>query len=83
MLNFDVFISHSTKNKAIARLAYYNGIANGLRPWFDESLFVVGDEMLSTLEAAVEDSAAYILFANDYALASRWVQTLCCAAKGR
>lgn len=74
MLNFDVFISHSSKNKEIARLTYYNGIANGLRPWFDESLFVAGDEMLSTLEAAIEDSAAYLLFASDYALASRWVQ---------
>jgi hypothetical protein len=74
MPNFDVFISHSSKNKEIARLAYYNGIVNGLRPWFDESLFVVGDEMLSTLEAAIEDSAAYLLFASDYALTSSWVQ---------
>lgn len=32
MPNFDVFISHSSKNKEIARLAYYNGIVNGLRP---------------------------------------------------
>lgn len=27
MPNFDVFISHSSKNKEIARLTYYNGIA--------------------------------------------------------
>lgn len=56
MPNFDVFISHSSKNKEIARLTYYNGIANGLRPWFDESLFAVGDEMLPTLDAAIHDA---------------------------
>ena len=83
MLNFDVFISHSSKNKEIARLAYYNGIANGLRPWFDESLFGTGDEMLSTLEAAIEDSAAYLLFASDCALTSSWVQNEMRFAKRR
>lgn len=36
MPNFHVFISHSSKNKEIARLAYYNAITNGLNPWFDE-----------------------------------------------
>ena len=71
---FDVFISHSGENKEIARLTYYNGIANGLRPWFDESLFAVGDAMLATLETAVQDSAAYLLFASEQALASTWVQ---------
>jgi hypothetical protein len=61
MPNIDVFISHSSKNKEIARLTYYNAIANGLSPWFDESIFKVGDEMLNTLKTAVEDSAAYLL----------------------
>lgn len=74
MPNFDVFISHSSKNKEIARLVYYSGIANGLRPWFDESLFAVGDEMLPTLEAAIQDSAAYLLFASQQSLNSTWVQ---------
>lgn len=49
MANFDIFISHISKNKEIARLTYYNGISNGLRPRFDEALFKAGDEMLPTL----------------------------------
>jgi TIR domain len=65
MPNFDVFISHSSRNKEIARLTYYNGISNGLRPWFDEALFQAGDEMLPTLESAIQDSAAYLLFASN------------------
>lgn len=69
MSNFHVFISHSRKNKELARLAYYNAITNGLNPWFDEALFDAGDEMLPTLEGAIADSAAYLLFASQEALA--------------
>lgn len=74
MSNFDVFISHSSRNKEIARLTYYNGISNGLRPWFDEALFCAGDDMLPTLESAIQDSAAYLLIASAEALDSGWVQ---------
>ena len=83
MPNFDIFISHSSKNKEIARLAYYNGISNGLRPWFDEALFQAGDEMLPTLESAIGDSAGYLLFASKEALASSWVQAEMKAAEAR
>jgi len=74
MSNFDIFISHSSKNKEIARLTYYSAIANGLRPWFDESLFEVGDSMLPTLKNAIQESKSYLLFASEQALNSPWVQ---------
>lgn len=83
MPNFDIFISHSSKNKEVARLTYYNGISNGLRPWFDEALFKAGDEMLPTLVAAIEDSAGYLLFASKEALVSDWVQKEMKAAEAR
>lgn len=83
MADFDIFISHSSKNKEIARLTYYNGISNGLRPWFDEALFKAGDEMLPTLVSAIEDSAGYLLFASKAALASDWVQKEMNAAEAR
>ena len=83
MPNFDSFISHSSKNKEIARLAYYNGISNGLRPWFGEALFKAGDEMLSTLVSAIDDSAGYLLFASQEARALKWVQAEMKAAKAR
>jgi hypothetical protein len=74
MANFHVFISHSSKNKEIARLAYYNAITNGLNPWFDEALIGAGDEMLPALKAAIADSESYLLFASQDALNSKWVQ---------
>ena len=74
MANFDVFISHSSQNKEIARLTYYNAISNSLRPWFDEAFFSAGDEMLPTLKSAISDSNTYLLFASEEALASIWVQ---------
>ena len=83
MPNFHVFISHSSKNKELARLAYYNAITNGLNPWFDEALFDAGDEMLPTLEGAIADSAAYLLFASQEALNSKWVQLEMTAAAER
>lgn len=83
MPNYDIFISHSSKNKEIARLTYYNGISNGLRLWFDEALFKAGDEMLPTLVSAIEDSAGYLLFASKEALASDWVQKEMDAAETR
>lgn len=83
MPNFDVFISHSSKNKEIARLAYYNSIANGLSPWFDEALFGIGDEMRPALLSAIADSAAYLLFASQDSLDSPWVQLEMVAAEAR
>ena len=83
MANFHVFISHSSKNKEVARLAYYNAITNGLNPWFDEALFGAGDEMLTTLETAIADSASYLLFASQEALNSKWVQLEMTAAAER
>ena len=83
MPNFDIFISHSRKNKEIARLTYYNCISNGLRPWFDEALFKAGDEMLPTLVSAIDDSAGYLLFASQEALASKWVRAEMKAAEAR
>lgn len=83
MPNFHVFISHSSKNKELARLAYYNAITNGLNPWFDEAFFDVGDEMLPTLQGAIADSAAYLLFSSQEALNSKWVQLEMAAAVER
>lgn len=51
--------------------------------WFDEAMFKVGDEMLPTLVSAIEDSAGYLLFASQEALASKWVQAEMKEARAR
>jgi TIR domain len=74
MPGFDVFISHSSKNKELARFAYYNAISNGLRPWFDEALFKFGDDMRPVIRQAIEDSGAYLLFYSKEATREKsWV----------
>jgi TIR domain len=71
---FDVFISHSSKNKELARFTYYNGISNGLKPWFDEALLFVGDDMKPVIRQAIADSAAYLLLHSKEAMTmSSWV----------
>jgi hypothetical protein len=61
MATFDVFISHSSKNKELARFAFYNGVSNGLKPWFDEALIHVGDDIRPVLRQGIADSRAYLL----------------------
>jgi len=74
MANFDVFISHSSNNKELARLVFYNGISNGLRPWFDEALLLGGDHVKQEICRGINDSRAYLLFHSKEAMAAMsWV----------
>jgi hypothetical protein len=66
MTNFALFISHSSKNKELARFAFYNGISNGLKLWFDEALIHVGDDMGSILRQGIADSRGYVLFHRNW-----------------
>src|SRR5690242_3171551 len=82
MAIFDVFMSHSSKNKELARFTYYNGIANGLKPWLDEALLHVGDDMKPVIVQAIADSAAYLLFYSEQAMSEgSWVPFEMRAAK--
>src|ERR1700745_4110007 len=74
MATFDVFISHSSKNKELARFIFYNGISNGLKPWFDEALLIVGEDMKPRIRQAIANSAAYLLLHSKEAMTDRsWV----------
>jgi TIR domain len=74
MATFDLFISHSSKNKELARFIYYIGISNGLKPWFDWALLHVGDDMKRDIRQGIADSAAYLLLYSKEAItAESWV----------
>jgi hypothetical protein len=70
----DFFISHSSTTKELARLVYYNALANGFFPWYDEGLLNLGDDLSAAIERGIKSSAAYVLLHNKAASQSRWVQ---------
>lgn len=65
---FDVFISHSSKDKPFALNLYYNIIANGKFPWFDASELEVSDKLFEALSQGLENSAGYLLLASKFSL---------------
>ncbi len=58
---FDVFLSHSAKDKTTVRALAERMRAAGLRVWFDEWEIKVGDSIPAKIEAGLEDSAFLVL----------------------
>jgi hypothetical protein len=46
-------------------------ISNDLRPWFDEELLSVGDDMKPAIRKAIDDSGAYLLFHTKEAMSDK------------
>lgn len=70
---FDVFISHSSKDKQIARELANRLRADGLRVWFDEWEVSAGDLIGLKVEQGLELSRVLILCMSKSAFASDWV----------
>lgn len=71
---FNFFLSHSSKNKELAKLIYYTSLANGLRPWYDEEFLKLGDHLEQTFEKAIWESESYLLLASKDSLESEFVR---------
>jgi hypothetical protein len=69
----DLFISHSSATKELARHFYYNAIANGLAPWYDEVLLELGDQLETELRHGIESSRSFLLLHSKAAMEKRWV----------
>jgi hypothetical protein len=54
--SFDVFLSHSSKDKAIARDVAERLRRDGLRVWFDEWVLRAGDSIPAKIEEGLEHS---------------------------
>ena len=53
---YDVFLSHSAKDKAPVRVVAERLRADGLRVWFDEWVLKAGDSIPSKIEEGLEHS---------------------------
>ena len=69
---FDVFLSHSTKDKPIVRALAQRLQQDGVRVWFDEWEILPGDSIFSKIEHGLEHSRRLLLFMSHASLTSDW-----------
>jgi len=70
---YDVFISHSSKDKPVARELAQRLRDDGLKVWFDEWDITPGDLIGLKVEQGLEHSRILLLLMSSNALASEWV----------
>ena len=70
---YDVFISHSAKDKPVVRQLAERLKQDGLRVWFDDWEIQLGDLIGLKIEQGLEQSRTLILVMSKNALASEWV----------
>lgn len=69
-----VFISHSSKDNALARRLYGDLTEAGLSCWLDVDAIRDGDRWVSQIQRAVEDCTAMVLLHTRAARTSEWVE---------
>ncbi|MBE3097864.1 MAG: toll/interleukin-1 receptor domain-containing protein [Candidatus Atribacteria bacterium] len=72
--SFDVFLSHSSKDKEVVRAVAERLRADGLRVWFDEWEIKPGDSIPSKIEDGLERSRVLVLCMSANAFGSDWAQ---------
>jgi len=71
---YDVFLSHSSKDKDIVRAVAERLRADGLRVWFDEWTLKPGDSLPKKLDDGLEESRVLVLFMSANAFGSDWAR---------
>ena len=71
---FDVFLSHSSRDKEIVRPLAERLREDGLRVWFDEWELRPGDSIPAKIEAGLEHSRVLVLCMSAQAFGSDWAQ---------
>jgi hypothetical protein len=71
---YDVFLSHSAKDKAVVRPLAERLRADGLKVWFDEWVLKPGDNILAKIEAGLEHSRVLVLCMSAQAFGSDWAK---------
>ncbi len=71
---YDVFLSHSSKDKAVVRAVAERLRADGLRVWLDDWELRPGDSIPAKIEAGLEHSRVLVLCMSAQAFGSDWAQ---------
>lgn len=70
---YDVFLSHSSKDKDAVRELAERLKADGLRVWFDKWVIKLGDSIPLAIERGLESSRTLVLVMSQNAFDSEWV----------
>jgi len=70
----DVFLSHSSKDKAVVRVLAERLRKDGLKVWFDEWVLKAGDSIPAKIEEGLEHSRVLVLCMSANAFGSDWAQ---------
>ena len=71
---YDVFLSHSAKDKAVVRPLAERLRKDGLKVWFDEWVLKPGDSIPAKIEEGLEHSRVLVLCMSAHAFGSDWAQ---------
>src|SRR5436305_4753819 len=71
---YDVFLSHSAKDKAVVRPLAERLRKDGLKVWFDEWVLKVGESIPAEIEEGLEHSRVLLLCMSANAFGSDWAQ---------
>ncbi|MCY3979031.1 MAG: toll/interleukin-1 receptor domain-containing protein [Chloroflexi bacterium] len=72
---FDVFISHASEDKDdVARPLALLLQERGLRVWYDEFEFRIGDNLIAKLNAGIDDSRSGILILSNDFFGKNWTE---------
>lgn len=71
---YDVFLSHSSKDKAVVRPLAERLRKDGLKVWFDEWVLKPGDSIPAKIEEGLEHSRVLVLCMSANAFGSDWAQ---------
>ncbi|MCW3052176.1 MAG: WD-repeat protein [Chthonomonadales bacterium] len=69
---YDVFLSHNSKDKPVARALAERLRDDGVRVWLDEWIIKPGDSIPTKIEEGLEGSRILILCMSAYAFGSDW-----------
>src|SRR3954447_15231554 len=73
-LDYDVFLSHSAKDKAVVRPLAERLRNDRLKVWFDEWVLKAGDSIPAKIEEGLERSRVLVLCMSANAFGSDWAQ---------
>lgn len=70
-----IFLSHSSKDKAVVRRVNKDLRTHGFNTWIDEEEIPFGGSITKYIEQGLTDSDVLMVFLSQHAILSAWVQT--------